>query len=163
MRIFSCVLLHCYLLVRRSKPAGVCGSEFRYGEGLATDAGLELCVAMLSNSDTFCSRLLEGFWVKATANHACRRFLERLSDDNKTVCLCLKFSTEHGKDRPSGPGCPHHKRLCVPCSAATVGLLIDFQCITGEMRESHDRFEKGKHSPDRDKMRTARQIPRSKE
>ena len=29
-----------------------------HGEAVATDAGLESCVAMLSNSDTFSSRLL---------------------------------------------------------------------------------------------------------
>jgi hypothetical protein len=98
----SCFML--ILLVRRDKPAGVCGSEFRYGEGLATDAGLESCVAMLSNSDTFSSRLLEGFCVKATANSRLPEVSRPLRDNNKTVCLCLKFSTEHGKDRPSGYG-----------------------------------------------------------
>ena len=99
-----------------------------------------------------------------------RRFLgPALRDKNKTVCMCLKSSTEHGKDRPSGSGLSASQTI-VRTLLGCYGRPIDcFQCIpqkicqvSGEIRESHDRLEKGKHRSDRDKMRTARQISRSK-
>jgi hypothetical protein len=60
-------------------------------EGLDTHAGLESCVTILPNSDTFSFRLLEGVCVNATASSglpAVSRPPPR--DKNKTVCLCLK-------------------------------------------------------------------------
>jgi hypothetical protein len=91
MRIFSCVLLHAYSPCVRDKPAVVLRMGVPHREGLDTHAGLESCVTILPNSDTFSFRLLEGVCVNATASSrlpAVSRPPPR--DKNKTVCLCLK-------------------------------------------------------------------------
>ena len=85
------------ILSTRVNPSTCCS-------GTACDSALAFsqCILMAADCILFgdgkklpplCSWTISSIW---------RRFLDPpLRDKNKTVCLCLNFSTEHGKDRPS--------------------------------------------------------------
>jgi hypothetical protein len=169
MRIFSCVLLHAYSPCVRDKPAVVLRMGVPHREGLDTHAGLESCVTILPNSDTFSFRLLEGVCVNATASSrlpaVSRR--HRVTKIKRFACVSNQYRTWQGS--PEWFWIAASQMLCVPCSAATVRYRLFSMhptaiCqVSEEIRESHHRLEKGKHRRHRNKMRTTRQISRSKE
>jgi hypothetical protein len=122
----SCFML--ILLVCRDKPAGCAADGNSASRRVRHPRGLESCVAVLSNSDTFSFRLLEGVCVNATASSRLPAVSRPpLRDKNKTVCLCLRSRT--ARVVPDSAS----QMLCVPCSAATVRLSIVFNASHSHM------------------------------
>ena len=97
-------------------------------EGLDTHAGLESCVAILPNSDTFSFRLLEGVASTRPRVHGCRRFLA-----GHCVTKINRFACVSNPVQPEWFRIPASQMLCVPCSAATVRLSIVFNASHSHM------------------------------
>ncbi len=122
----SCFML--ILLVCRDKPAGCAADGNSASRRVRHPRGLESCVAVLSNSDTFSFRLLEGVASTRPRVHACRRFLAR-----HCVTKIKRFACVSNPVQPEWFRIPASQMLCVPCSAATVRLSIVFNASHSHM------------------------------
>ena len=154
------------ILSMRVNPSTCCS-------GTAFDAALAFSQCILMGADCIlfeggkklpplCSSTISSIW---------RRFLDPpLRDKNKTVCLCLKSVQDLARIARVVPGLSVSQTIVRTLLGCYRRPIDCFKCIPqkicqvlGEIREPRDRHEKRNHRPHRRKMRTTRQISRSKE